>query len=47
MRPEGGCILLMTHFDKLWHVGMKVEEGVEKLAKIEESNGIAWEFAKV
>ena len=60
MRPEGGCVLLMTHFDKLWHVGkteavelwhvgIKTEAGVEKLARIAEggSSGIVWEFVKV
>ncbi|OCL05127.1 hypothetical protein AOQ84DRAFT_414251 [Glonium stellatum] len=49
IRPEGGYVLLMTHFERLWLVGIKVEQGVEKLAKIEngESNGIVWEFVKV
>ena len=48
MRPEGGCVLLMTHYERLWHVGIAVEEGVEKLAKIEEgSDGMDWEFVKV
>ncbi|KAL8761228.1 MAG: hypothetical protein Q9184_002632 [Pyrenodesmia sp. 2 TL-2023] len=49
VRPEGGCVLLMTHYDRLWHVGVKVEQGVEKLAKIAEggSDGIVWEFAEV
>jgi hypothetical protein len=49
MRPEGGYVLLMTHFERLWHVGIRVEHGVEKLAKIEnwESDGIVWEFVKV
>ena len=56
MRPEGGCVLLMTHYERLWHVGIKEEEGlekkeegVEKLAKIGEggADGIVWEFAKV
>ena len=49
MRPKGGCVLLMTHYDSLWHVGIKEEQGVEKLAKIgdEGSDGIVWEFAKV
>lgn len=49
MRPEGGCVLLMTHWERLWHVGIKMEEGVEKLAKIGEgsSDGIVLEFAKV
>jgi len=49
MRPEGGYVLLMTHFERLWHVGIKVEQGVEKLAKIGDggSDGIVWEFIKV
>ena len=49
MRPEGGCVLLMTHYERLWHVGFKVEQGVEKLAKIGDggSDGIVWEFTKV
>lgn len=48
-RPEGGCVLLMTHHDRLWHVGIKEEQGVEKLAKIGDggSDGLVWEFAKV
>jgi hypothetical protein len=49
MRPEGGCVLLMTHYERLWHVGIKEEQGVEKLAKIGDggSDGIVWEFVKV
>ena len=49
MRPKGGCVLLMTHYERLWHVGLKVEQGVEKLAKIgdEGSDGMVWEFAQV
>ena len=49
MRPEGGCVLLMTHYERLWHVGIKVEQGVEKLAKIGDgaSDGTVWEFVKV
>ncbi|KAI9778546.1 MAG: hypothetical protein M1816_004022 [Peltula sp. TS41687] len=49
MRPEGGYVLLMTHFETLWHVGIKVEQEVEKLAKIEYkgSDGIVWEFVEV
>jgi len=49
LRPEGGYILLMTHFERMWHVGIKVEHGVEKLAKIGDggSDGIVWEFVKV
>ena len=49
MRPEGGCVLLMTHWERLRHVGLKQERGVEKLAKIGDgaSDGIIWEFVKV
>ncbi len=49
MRPEGGYVLLMTHFERLWHVGIVVDQGVEKLAKISDggSDGIVWEFIKV
>ena len=49
MRPEGGYVLLMTHFERLWHVGTKVDQGVEQLAKIWDgaSDGIIWEFIKV
>ena len=49
MRPEGGCVLLMTHHERLWHVGIKVDQGVEKLAKIGDggSAGIVWEFTKI
>ncbi len=49
MTPEGGYVLLMTHFERLWHVGIKVEQGVEKLAKIGDggSAGTVWEFVKV
>lgn len=49
MRRDGGCVLLMTHYDKLWHVGIKVEDGVEKLAKIEEGgvDVIFWGFIQV
>ena len=49
MRPEGGCVLFMTHYDKLWHVGFKEDQGVKKLAKIENgaSDRILWEFDEV
>lgn len=48
-RAEGGCVLLMMHWGSLWHVGVKVEQGVEKLAKIGDggSGGIAWDFVGV
>ncbi|KAF2094063.1 hypothetical protein NA57DRAFT_47193 [Rhizodiscina lignyota] len=47
--PEGGYVLLMTHFERLRHVGIKIEQGVEKLAKIGDgaSDGIVWEFIRV
>jgi hypothetical protein len=49
MTPEGGYVLLMTHFERLWYVGIMVEQGVEKLAKIGDRRfaGIVWEFVKV
>ena len=49
MTPEGGYVLLMTHFEKLWHVGIIVEQGVEKLAKFGDgrSAGIVWDFIEV
>jgi hypothetical protein len=49
MTPEGGYVLLMTHFERLWPLGVKVEQGVEILVKTgkEISDGIVWEFVKV
>jgi hypothetical protein len=49
LHPEGGYVLLMTHFERLWHVGSKVERGVETLAKTGDggNDGIIWEFVKV
>ncbi|RDL31995.1 uncharacterized protein BP5553_09397 [Venustampulla echinocandica] len=48
-RPEGGYILLMTHWGKLRPVGMKDEKGEKKLAMVESgnTNGIVWEFVEV
>jgi hypothetical protein len=49
-RPEGGYVLLMRHGrDKLWPVGIRMEEGIKMLAKIENSvsEGTVWEFVKV
>jgi len=48
-RPDGGFVLLMTHYERLWHVGVKEEQGVERLAKVGDAgvDGIAWEFIKV
>ena len=44
-----GWVLLMTHWERLWHVGVKVEGGVKGLAKIGEggAGGIVWEFVRV
>jgi hypothetical protein len=48
MTPAGGYVLLMTHFERLWHVGIMVEQGVGKLAKIgDKRSAIIWEFVKV
>jgi hypothetical protein len=43
---EGGYVLFMTNYEDLWPVGIKVEQGVEYLAKIDKegSEGIIWEF---
>lgn len=48
-RREGDYVLLMTNYEDLWPVGIKVEQGVEYLAKINEggSGGIIWEFIEV
>ena len=47
--PDGGYVLLMTHFEKLWPVGIKLEQGAAVLAKIENGSprSIDWEFIKV
>ncbi|TVY50425.1 hypothetical protein LCER1_G009446 [Lachnellula cervina] len=49
LRPDGGYILLVTEWERLWHVGIKVVRGIEKLAKVGEggSDGVVWEFVKV
>lgn len=56
-RPEGGYSLLMSHYDnwtmiawkKLWSLGIKVVNGSEKLAIIEDSqcDSTVWKFVKV
>ena len=46
-RPEGGYVLLMTHYEKLWQVGSCMERGEEKLEKTEGSDGIVWDFVRV
>lgn len=51
-RPEGvgrGSVLLMEHWWSLRHVGVRVENGVEILAVIEnwEADEMVWEFVEV
>jgi hypothetical protein len=45
MRPEGGYVLLIMYFERLWSARINIE----KLAKIgnRESDRITWEFVKV
>jgi hypothetical protein len=49
MRPDGGYVLLMTHYERLWQVGIKMVHGVEALAKVDQtdSDGLVWEFVKI
>jgi hypothetical protein len=49
LRPDGGYVLLMTHYERLWQVGTKVVNGVDMLAKMDlrQPDGIVWEFVKV
>lgn len=49
LRPEGGYVLLMTHWERLWNVGIRIDGGLKRLAKIEDSGleGNIWEFVKV
>ncbi|MCJ1235664.1 hypothetical protein MMC14_003635 [Varicellaria rhodocarpa] len=50
MKPEGGCVLLMQHWERLWNVEMvEVEQGAKKLAKVEDGglDGMVWEFIKI
>ena len=46
-RPEGGYVLFMRHWDELWHVRLLEEQGVQKLTKIGDGEGVVWEFVKV
>jgi hypothetical protein len=48
-KPNGGYILLMTHWERLWQIGVKNLEGVERVVKVEngELDGTVWEFVKV
>jgi len=47
--PGGRYILLMTAWEKLWAVGIREENGVESLVRINKgsSGGHVWEFIKV
>lgn len=47
--PDGGYILQMTHYERLWKVGRLLEKGEERLAKVGEGkdDGMVWEFIKV
>ncbi|GAB7366887.1 hypothetical protein MBLNU230_g1249t1 [Neophaeotheca triangularis] len=49
--PEGSYLLFMTHHERLWRVGLKLEEGgVEKLFKMNAADAreaaIEWDFIK-
>ncbi|KAL1616423.1 hypothetical protein SLS56_011414 [Neofusicoccum ribis] len=48
-RPGGGSVLLMTHWWVIRPIGMKMENGIKKLAMIEnwESDEMIWEFIEV
>jgi hypothetical protein len=48
LRPEGGYVLLMTHFERLWHVGVRMDMGTQRLAKLGDgaADGEVWEFVK-
>ena len=48
-RPEGGFVLLMSHYERLWHVGVRPEQGVKRLAKLGDGamHGEVWEFIPV
>lgn len=28
---------MLTHFERLWHIGIKVEDGLQRLAKLADS----------
>lgn len=45
MKPDGGCVLHATHFERLWYVRINME----RLAKIvnRESDRTVWELVKV
>jgi hypothetical protein len=47
-RPDGGYVLFLTHWEKLWPVGLRTDHDGETLAKMESGTGseFAWEFVK-
>lgn len=51
MTPDQNYVLLMTNFEKLWKVCLKVEGDKEKLVKMNSAEAveakIAWDFIKV
>lgn len=49
MMPDRGCVLLMTNWERLWPVGIVVEDDVEKLAKVGDGgvDVLVWEFIRV
>ncbi|KAJ2896165.1 hypothetical protein MKZ38_005772 [Zalerion maritima] len=45
---DGGYILKMTHYERLWHLGVVGEsEGEPRLAKMDYGIPLVWEFIKV
>jgi len=46
---EEGYVLRMTHWEQLWQVISKLEQGKTKMMKVENGafNEIVWEFVKV
>jgi len=49
MSPDGGYVLLMTHWERLWYVEVVEQDGVRKPAKTDRGMQYAtiWEFIKV
>jgi len=51
MTPDENYLLLMTHFERLWKIGLRVEGDVEKLVKMNTADAeeakIEWDFIKV
>ena len=46
-QPQGGYVMLMEHWSSARPIGIKVENGMDTLAKVDvmPSNGRVWEFA--